>query len=131
MCTPCLQPGTGRRLRPDPRDPHNRALTELVGELSTQSGLFRTRWAAHDVLLHHGGVKQIHHPVVGELTLGYDALELPADTGLTIMAYSAEPATPTRDALDLPASWAATVDRDSGSDSRTHPAPPPRPGAPA
>ena len=83
----------------------------LVGELSTQSDLFRTRWATHNVLQHRGGVKQIHHPVVGELTLTYEALELPADTWLTIMAYSAEPATLTHDALNLLASWAATVDQ--------------------
>ncbi|MFJ6572263.1 helix-turn-helix domain-containing protein [Streptomyces sp. NPDC091292] len=94
------------------RDPHDRALTELVGELSTRSDLFRTRWATHNVLQHRAGTKQLRHPVVGELTLAYEALELPADTGLTIMAYSAEPATPTCDALRLLASWAATVDGD-------------------
>lgn len=92
------------------RDPHDKALTDLVGELSTRSDLFRTRWATHNVRLHRTGVKHLHHPVVGELTLDYDALELPADTGLTIIAYSAEPATPTRDALNLLASWAATAD---------------------
>ncbi|MFJ2632462.1 helix-turn-helix transcriptional regulator [Streptomyces sp. NPDC093221] len=95
------------------RDPHDRALSDLVGELATRSDLFRTRWATHDVHLHRGGVKRLNHPVVGELTLAYDALELPADTGLTIMAYSAEPGTPARDALDLLASWAATNDREA------------------
>ncbi|MFJ4407083.1 helix-turn-helix transcriptional regulator [Streptomyces sp. NPDC088910] len=95
------------------RDPHDRALSDLVGELATRSALFRTRWATHDVHLHRGGVKRLNHPVVGELTLAYDALELPADTGLTIMAYSAEPGTPARDALDLLASWAATNDREA------------------
>ncbi|WP_405799415.1 helix-turn-helix transcriptional regulator [Streptomyces sp. NBC_01506] len=95
------------------RDPHDRALTDLVGELSTRSDLFRTRWATHNVHLHRGGVKRLHHPVVGELTLSYEALELPADTGLTMMAYSPEPATPARDALNLLASWAATNDQTS------------------
>ncbi|MFF7636520.1 helix-turn-helix domain-containing protein [Kitasatospora sp. NPDC008050] len=93
------------------RDPHDKALIDLVGELSTQSDLFRTHWATHNVRQHRGGVKRLHHPVVGELTLSYEALELTADTGLTLMAYSAEPATPACDALNLLASWAATMDR--------------------
>ncbi|MCX4554048.1 helix-turn-helix transcriptional regulator [Streptomyces sp. NBC_01267] len=93
------------------RDPHDKALIDLVGELATRSDLFRTRWAAHNVLRHHGGVKQISHPVVGELTLGYEALDVAADSGLTIMAYSAEPDTPTSDALNLLASWAVTSDQ--------------------
>ncbi|MFJ9212331.1 helix-turn-helix transcriptional regulator [Streptomyces sp. NPDC102264] len=113
------------------RDPHDKALTDLVGELSTRSDLFRTRWATHNVHLHRGGVKQLRHPLVGELTLEYEALELPADTGLTIMAYSAEPATPARDALNLLAGWAATVDQDSIPDSGTRPASAPWPGASA
>lgn len=113
------------------RDPHDNALTDLVGELSTRSDLFRTRWATHDVLQHRSGVKQIRHPIVGELTLGYEALELPADTGLTIMAYSAEPATPARDALNLLASWAATMDQNNISDSETHPTSTPWPGTSA
>ncbi|MFD3910401.1 helix-turn-helix transcriptional regulator [Streptomyces sp. NPDC058603] len=113
------------------RDPHDRALTELVGELSTRSDLFRTRWATHNVHLHRGGVKQLRHPLVGELTLEYEALELPADTGLTIMAYSAEPATPARDALNLLAGRAAADDQDSVSDEGTRPAPAPWPGTSA
>ncbi|MEV6423592.1 helix-turn-helix transcriptional regulator [Streptomyces sp. NPDC051662] len=113
------------------RDPHDKALIELVGELSTQSDLFRTRWATHNVLQHHGGVKRIHHPVVGELTLSYEALELPADTGLTIMAYSAEPATPAGDALNLLASWAATMDENNISGSESHSTSAPWPGTSA
>ncbi|MFJ2866051.1 helix-turn-helix domain-containing protein [Kitasatospora sp. NPDC087314] len=113
------------------RDPHDKALLDLVGELSTQSDLFRTRWATHNVLQHRGGVKRIHHPVVGELTLSYEALELTADTGLTIMAYSAEPATPACDALNLLASWAATTDRNNRSGSAPHPTPTPWPGTSA
>jgi transcriptional regulator with XRE-family HTH domain len=110
------------------RNPHDKALTELVGELSTRSDLFRTRWATHNVLVHHNGVKTLHHPVVGELTLVYDALELPADTGLTIMAYSTEPATPAHDALNLLASWAATMDQAETADPQTQPTATPPPG---
>ncbi len=91
------------------RDPHDKALQDLIGELSTRSELFRTRWAAHNVRLHRTGVKHLHHPVVGELALDFDAMELPADTGLTIIAYSAEPASPSADNLRLLASWAATL----------------------
>ena len=90
------------------RDPYDRALTDLVGELSTRSEQFRVRWAAHDVEYYRSGVQPFHHPIAGDLTLDYDALEIPADPGLTIIAYTAEPGSPTRQALDLLASWAAT-----------------------
>jgi transcriptional regulator with XRE-family HTH domain len=76
------------------RDPHDRALTELVGELSMRSQEFRVRWAAHDVEYYLSGVQPFHHPLVGDLTLNYDALELPADPGQTIIAYTAEPGSP-------------------------------------
>ncbi|WP_051800963.1 helix-turn-helix transcriptional regulator [Streptomyces sp. NRRL F-525] len=113
------------------RDPHDRALTDLVGELSTRSDLFRTRWATHNVHLHRGGTKRLRHPVVGELTLDYDALELPADTGLTIMAYSAEPASPALNALNLLASWAASGAEDDASGSATSPMSIPWPPGPS
>jgi transcriptional regulator with XRE-family HTH domain len=93
------------------RDPHNKALTTLVGELTTRDREFATRWARHDVRLHRTGVKHFTHPVVGELALAFDAMELPADPGLTLTAYSAEPGTPAEDKLRLLASWAATVEQ--------------------
>jgi transcriptional regulator with XRE-family HTH domain len=93
------------------RDPSDRALTELVGELSVRSQQFRVRWAAHDVDYYRSGTQPFHHPLVGDLTLDYDALELPADPGQTIVAYTAEPATPARHALDLLASWTSTPDQ--------------------
>jgi transcriptional regulator with XRE-family HTH domain len=92
------------------RDPYDKALTALVGELSTRSEDFRVRWAAHDVRLHRTGLKSFHHPVVGEMHLSYEVLELPADPGLTLIAFSAEAGTPDDDALRLLASWAATHD---------------------
>jgi transcriptional regulator with XRE-family HTH domain len=91
------------------RDPHNRDLTDLVGELATRSDAFRVRWAAHDVRLHRTGVKHFHHPVVGTLDLAFEAMDLPADPGLTLTAYTAEPGSPSEDALTLLASWAATA----------------------
>jgi transcriptional regulator with XRE-family HTH domain len=90
------------------RDPYDKGLTELVGELSTRSEEFRTRWGAHDVRLHRTGVKHIRHPVVGDLHLSYEVMELTADPGLALVAFSAEADSPTADALRLLASWAAT-----------------------
>lgn len=90
------------------RNPYDKALTDLVGELSTRSEEFRTRWAAHNVRLHRTGSKHFHHPAVGDLNLSFDALELPGEPGLTVTAYSAEPGTPDADNLALLASWAAT-----------------------
>jgi transcriptional regulator with XRE-family HTH domain len=92
------------------RDPHDRNLWELVGELSTRSEEFRTRWAAHNVRQHHTGHKTIHHPVVGDLHLAFEAMALPADKGLTLVVYSAEPGSPDQDALKMLASWAATLE---------------------
>ncbi|MHA7984826.1 helix-turn-helix transcriptional regulator [Rathayibacter sp. CAU 1779] len=92
------------------RNPYDKRLSDLVGELSTRSDRFRTLWGAHNVRYHRSGVKRLHHPVVGDLELVYEALELPADAGLTISTYTAEPGTPSADALKLLASWAATRD---------------------
>jgi transcriptional regulator with XRE-family HTH domain len=90
------------------RAPHDRALTSLVGELSLRSQEFRERWAAHDVVYYRRGIQPFRHPLVGDLDLEYDALEIPADPGQTIIAYSAEPGSAARDALGILASWAAT-----------------------
>jgi transcriptional regulator with XRE-family HTH domain len=91
------------------RDPHNKDLADLIGELATRSDAFRVRWAAHDVRLHRSGVKYFRHPAVGTVELSFEALDLPADTGLTLTAYTAEPGSPSEDALRLLASWAATA----------------------
>ncbi|WP_369252764.1 helix-turn-helix transcriptional regulator [Geodermatophilus amargosae] len=93
------------------RRPHDAQLRELVGELSTISEEFRTRWAAHDVRIHHDGAKQFRHPVVGTVDLHYRTLDLPAEdrSDLRLTVYTAEPGTPSEDALKLLASWAATA----------------------
>jgi transcriptional regulator with XRE-family HTH domain len=93
------------------RTPYDKALSNLIGELSTRSDHFRTWWAAHNVRFHRTGIKRFRHPAVGDLTLTYEALDLAADAGLRISAYSAEPGTPSDDALRLLASWAATLDQ--------------------
>ncbi len=97
------------------RNPYDKGLTDLVGELSTRSETFRTLWAAHDVRLHRTGSKVLHHPVVGDLALDYEVMELAADHGLTLNVYSAEPGSPSADALNLLASWAATLEQPAGA----------------
>ncbi len=89
------------------RDPYDKRLSDLIGELSTRSEEFRVRWAAHHVRLHRTGVKRFHHPVVGELTLDFEMLDLPGD-GQKILLYSAEPGSRSQEALQLLASWAST-----------------------
>jgi transcriptional regulator with XRE-family HTH domain len=101
------------------RSPQDKALSNLIGELSTRSDRFRTWWAAHNVRFHQTGVKRFRHPAVGDLTLTYEALDLAADTGLRISAYTAEPGTPSDDALKLLASWTATVGQVDPSPGRT------------
>ena len=97
------------------RSPHDKALSNLIGELSTRSENFRTWWAAHNVRFHQTGVKRFCHPVVGDLTLTFEALDLAADAGLRISAYTAEPGTPSEDALKVLASWAATLEQQAGT----------------
>ncbi|ROQ68873.1 helix-turn-helix protein [Streptomyces sp. 840.1] len=83
------------------RSPGDKGLMDLIGELCTKSDEFARRWARHDVRFHHSGVKQLRHPLVGDLTLPYEALDLPADPGLRITVYAPEPGSPGRQALDL------------------------------
>ncbi len=59
------------------RDPYDRNLSDLIGELSTRSEEFRTRWASHDVRIHATGTKRLHHPVVGDLDLSYESFPAP------------------------------------------------------
>jgi len=92
------------------RDPYDRRLSDLIGELSTRSEEFRVRWAAHNVQLHCTYVKNLHHPIVGDLTLSYEALHLSADPGQMILIYTAVPGSPSQHALSLLASWTKTAD---------------------
>ena len=82
------------------RNPHDQALTGLIGELATRSDGFRRRWGGHDVRYYRSGTQPFHHPLVGSLTLEYDALEIPADPGQTIVTYSAPAGTAAEQALD-------------------------------
>lgn len=84
------------------------SIQHLLGELATRSDAFRTRWAAHDVRLHHTGTKRFRHPLADDLTVAFNAMELPADPGLTLTVYTAQPGSPTEEKLSLLASWTAT-----------------------
>lgn len=90
------------------RDPHNKELHDLVGELSTRSQEFRRLWSSHNVRHHGAGAKIFRHPVVGEMTIAYEGLEMAAEPGLTLTIYSTEPGSPSEEAMRLLASWSAT-----------------------
>ncbi|WP_348788887.1 helix-turn-helix transcriptional regulator [Leifsonia sp. NPDC080035] len=101
MCVAIMRAEAGR-------DPHNKSLQDLVGELSTRSDVFRRLWGAHDVRTHGAGTKRFNHPVVGELTLAYEELAITAEPGHILMVYTAEPGSASAERLRLLASWAAT-----------------------
>ena len=87
------------------RDPHDKDLHDLVGELSTRSDDFRRRWSAHNVRYHGAGTKHFRHSQVGDLELGYESVDMISDPGLTLTLYVAEPVSPTALGLDILASW--------------------------
>lgn len=90
------------------RDPRDKQLQDLIGELSTRSDDFRTRWGAHNVRRHGSGTKNFRHHEVGDLVLSYEGLELTAEPGLSFLIYTAEPGSPSEERLQLLASVAAT-----------------------
>lgn len=98
------------------RSPHDPLLHDLVGELCTRSDDFRTRWGHHDVRHHGTGTKRFDHPVVGELTLAYEGLDMTAEPGLTLTIYTAEPGSPSAERLQLLGSWAASHDAATTTD---------------
>ncbi|WP_067900998.1 helix-turn-helix transcriptional regulator [Nocardia vaccinii] len=108
------------------REPRDRALRELVGELCTLSSEFRGLWAAHDVLIRHDGIKRLQHPDVGHLELTFQSLDLPLSGRAVhnLITYTAEPGTASEDRLKLLASWAATQSR-AAEPTRHSPAPGP------
>ena len=101
------------------REPHDRALRELIGDLSTLSPEFRSLWAVHDVLLHHDGIKRLQHPGVGHLELTFQSLDLPLPGRAVhdLIIYTAEPGTASEDGLRLLASWAAAPARAAAADN--------------
>jgi hypothetical protein len=88
------------------RDPYDRDLSDLIGELSTRSEDFRVRWAAHDVRIHNTGVKKLHHDVVGDLDLPFESLPIETGSSTSLVTYLPEPDSSSHEALALLASWA-------------------------
>ena len=97
------------------KNPHDRGLSDLVGELSTRSEEFATRWASQNVRFHRSGLKDIHHPIVGDLHLSFEVMDLPADPGLSLVIYSAEPGSASQDALYLLASWTVSDEQSTAA----------------
>jgi transcriptional regulator with XRE-family HTH domain len=97
------------------RNPHDRDMSDLVGQLSMRSDQFRTRWAQHNVRFHQTGRKRLYHPVVGDLTLSYETMQLTADPGLSLAVYTAEVGSASQAALDILASWSAPFEQSSTS----------------
>ncbi|GMA32834.1 helix-turn-helix transcriptional regulator [Litorihabitans aurantiacus] len=104
------------------RDPYNKRITEVIGELSTRSETFRDRWANAQVRRHDATAKTALHPVVGDITLQLVGTSLIAEPGLSLMIYTALPGTPAQDQLHLLGTWAAThTDSDEDAAAHTHP----------
>ncbi|WP_326830005.1 helix-turn-helix transcriptional regulator [Streptosporangium sp. NBC_01810] len=91
--------------------PHDPDLTELIGELATRSTEFRTRWADNDVRAARAGAKTFRHPIIGEITLPYEALRVDAVSNQIINVYTPQPGSPEADAIRLLASWNADDQR--------------------
>lgn len=111
MCVAVIRAEAGR-------DPHDKGIQDLVGELSTLSDEFRTRWAAHNVRTHGSGTKRFRHPAVGDLTLVYEELAITADPGQVLLIYSAEPGSPSAERMRLLASWSADAEAHVNSSPR-------------
>lgn len=89
------------------RHPDDPELIELIGQLSTSSTEFRTRWATNDVRAHRGGTKSFRHPLIGEVTLPFENLHVDAVSGQVLTVFTPRPGTPEADAIRLLASWNA------------------------
>lgn len=91
------------------KNPYDRELSNLIGELSTRSDAFRVLWGAQEVHVFREGLKRLRHPVVGDLELEHETMLLPDESGLQVAMYSAPPGSASEDALKLLASWSATI----------------------
>jgi transcriptional regulator with XRE-family HTH domain len=101
------------------RDPLNKELTALIGELSTLSPHFRTDWAGHDVHEHRHGVKSLRHPEVGVIEVAFDVFEMPGEAGLQIVTYSVPPGSDSTDKFAFLAAWAATCEAEAQQHDET------------
>jgi transcriptional regulator with XRE-family HTH domain len=94
------------------RDPYDKDLSDLIGELAVHSDRFRKLWGSQDVFVHRDGLMRIDHPVVGRVDLVYEVLRLESEIELAMLAFSAEPGSASHDALKLLASWMSTPNVD-------------------
>ncbi|WP_327115991.1 helix-turn-helix transcriptional regulator [Streptomyces sp. NBC_01341] len=97
------------------RNPHDRELTNLIGELSTRSDAFRVMWGSHDVHVFRRSTKSLSHPFVGDLELDQETMSLPDESGLSVVVYSASPGTAAEAGLKLLAGWSATTGPEQGA----------------
>ena len=89
------------------RKPDDPRLAELVGDLSIRDPQFRQWWAGTHVALKRRGTRTYNHPVVGEITLDWDALTSDAEPNQQIFIYTAAPGSPSEQALRDLAAWTA------------------------
>lgn len=61
------------------RNPYDKALSDLIGGLSTRGGTFRQRWPQHEVRRHRADAKPLNHPLAGQMTFTYETMERAAD----------------------------------------------------
>lgn len=101
------------------RDPHSKELHDLVGELSTRSDHFRQLWGRHDVWHHETGIKRFHNPIVGELTLHYNGLDLVGDPPAQLTVFTAEPGSRDHEGLQLLGTYASSQTAPHDSQTRT------------
>ncbi|WP_354643710.1 helix-turn-helix domain-containing protein [Kitasatospora camelliae] len=109
------------------RYPDDPRLASLIGELSVKSEDFRRLWAAHDIRDKGHGVKELHHPTVGRLTLRYETLVPAGDQDQVLLTYHAEPGSPSAESLRLLASWTSPAAPAPVPEERLRPGGPRRP----
>lgn len=100
------------------RDPHDKALQDLVGELSTTSDTFRRLWGQHDVWQHETGTKRFRHHIVGDVVLHFDGLDLVGQPGVQLTVLTAEPGSRDAEPLRLLGSWASSPAADAPPTAR-------------
>ncbi|MXM62602.1 helix-turn-helix domain-containing protein [Streptomyces sp. HUCO-GS316] len=105
------------------KNPYDRELSNLIGELSTRSEVFRVMWGSHDVHVFRESTKRLNHPLVGDLELDQETMSLPDESGLSVVVYSAPPGTAAEDGLKLLASWSATTGQEQDAKSTSKPSP--------
>ncbi|GGJ33534.1 helix-turn-helix transcriptional regulator [Streptomyces brasiliensis] len=101
------------------RHPDDPALSALVGELSIHSQEFRHFWSDNKVHRRTTGTKDYHHPLVGDLTVTYQALTPADDPDQILFIYGTEPGSPSETSLRLLAGWGMEPADAKGITART------------